>query len=210
MEHATDERAAVEQTVEQPDAPLEERTERRGVDRETFLARVRGTRGDKPHGSYLANFPPLEETAKKIASLSAEDRSLLADSTRLDWGRTRKERADADGVTPAAIGLRLRKVLEALGIGRQQKLKKYVRRSISEYERKRPYYDSLAQPAQSAPEGEVTERIQNGHDHDAAPQLPAVSPPASAPIAVVRGDEAGAFLVKAPPGAKRITITIDL
>jgi hypothetical protein len=189
---------------------------RRGTDKATFLARVQAAREKGAHSSYLANFPPVDETASKLASLPEEARALVVASVSAGWSTGRRELAANMGVSVATISTRLRKAFEALGIGQQPKRKKYFKRVLKEYQKRQDHYDALANPPTqedvSAEESsrELAVVHTNGGGDGQDPHSVPVAGKDHAPTAHVQPDAAGAFLVRPPPGAKKITIIIDL
>lgn len=181
---------------------------RRGTTREDFLARVQSARRG---GSYLNNFPPVHETAEKVATLlDEEQRDLFAKAFSKEWGSGgRQEYAKAQGIGLPTLSRRLAMMYGVLGLENQPKRKKYLIRVLKYYDKHKG--DFTPAPVGQASDVSVEPPI-NGHAAES--QLPVAVPTpqatAAIPVAVVRADETGAFLVKPPPGAKRITITIDL
>ena len=189
---------------------------RRGTDKATFLERVRTAREKGAHSSYLANFPPVDEMAGKLASLPKEARALVIASVSAGWSAGRQELAASERVSIATISTRLRKAFEALGIEQQPKRKKYFKRVLREYQKRQGHYDALANPP-TQEDGSAEESSRevavvtangsgNGQDSHSVP----MAGKDHVPTAHVQPDAAGAFLVRPPPGAKKITIIIDL
>jgi len=151
--------------------------ERQARIREARAQRMRAAREARGTGrgkSYLNDFPPIEETAKKVAELSEQERKLFIASTKKEWREGgRAEYANSLDIAVSGLATRLRKVMDKLGLQRQRKVKKYAGRVAAYFEAHKEELLKKESPPQTASKLRLMPAAEPEPER---PQLPAAAP----------------------------------
>lgn len=184
-------------------------TNRRGLPPERFRALMAEARAaGKARTSFLENFPPVNETAATYAKLSEAQRVLLKESLTKQWGRRKRELAQECGVTVVSVTKRLSQALQALGLDRQPKRKKYLKRVIAYFEKHQEELLPKGAPVEATemPVAEPSPTQVNGQKGGHQIVVPLESDRSTSAASVVQ-DSNGVLLIRRPPDAKEVSIT---